>query len=98
MKAGFMLELVTGPVAVSLDDLQWADESSLVVVHGLARLAASCRLLLVDALLLSPVLLAAAIPLAVPAASGLAERPRSGLAMTRRTRPGSSCSGQDAPA
>jgi hypothetical protein len=38
----------------------------------------------------SPVLLVAAIPRAVAAVSRLAKRPRSGLALTRRTRPRSS--------
>jgi hypothetical protein len=42
-----------------------------------------------------PVLLAAALPLAVAAVSGLAKRPRSGLALTQRTRPRSSCSEED---
>lgn len=36
-----------GPVALVLDDMQWADESSLVAVHGFAHLASSERLLLV---------------------------------------------------
>ena len=40
----------------------------------------------------SPVLLVAAIPLAVADVSRLAKRPRSGLALTRRTRPRSSSS------
>lgn len=43
----------------------------------------------------SPILLVAAIPLAVAAVSGLAKRPRSGLALTRWTRPGSLCSEED---
>ena len=38
---------LAGPVAVLLDDLQWADESSLVAVNGMARLASSYPLLLV---------------------------------------------------
>ena len=45
----------------------------------------------------SPVLLVAATPLAVAAVSGLAKRPRSGLALTRWTRPRSSCSEEDEP-
>ena len=45
----------------------------------------------------SPVLLVAAIPSAVAAVSGLAKRPRSGLALTRWTRPRSSCSEEDEP-
>jgi hypothetical protein len=44
-----------------------------------------------------PVVLAAALPLAVSAVSGLAKRPRSGLALTQRTRPRSSCSEEDEP-
>ena len=36
-------------------------------------------------------------PLAVAAVSGLAKRPRSGLALTQRTRPRSSCSEEDEP-
>jgi DNA-binding CsgD family transcriptional regulator len=36
-----------GPVVVALDDLQWADESSLVAVNGIARLTSSHPLLLV---------------------------------------------------
>jgi DNA-binding CsgD family transcriptional regulator len=45
----------TAPVAVLLDDLHWADESSLVAVNGMARLTASHRLLLVCALRPYPV-------------------------------------------
>jgi hypothetical protein len=47
--------------------------------------------------LVLPVLLVAAIPLAVAAVSGLAKRPRSGLALTRWTRLRSSCSEEDEP-
>jgi predicted ATPase len=36
-----------GPVAVVLDDLQWADESSLMTLNGIARLVSSHPLLLV---------------------------------------------------
>jgi hypothetical protein len=43
----------------------------------------------------SPVLVVAAIPRAVAVVSGLAKRPRSGLALTRRTRLRSSCSEED---
>jgi DNA-binding CsgD family transcriptional regulator len=38
------------PVAILLDDLQWADQSSLVAVNGMARLASSGPLLLICAL------------------------------------------------
>jgi DNA-binding CsgD family transcriptional regulator len=44
-----------GPVVVVLDDLQWADESSLVVVSRLARLASARPLLLVCVLRPYPV-------------------------------------------
>ena len=43
-------ECGAGPVAVALDDLQWADESSLMAVNGIARLASLHPLLLVCAL------------------------------------------------
>jgi hypothetical protein len=45
----------------------------------------------------SPVLLVAAILVAVAVVSWLAKRPRAGLALTRRTRPRSSCSEGDEP-
>jgi len=36
-----------GPVVVAVDDLQWADESALIVVKGIARLASAAPILLV---------------------------------------------------
>jgi hypothetical protein len=57
------------------------------------------RVMLPVVLLLFPVLLVAASPLAVAAESGLAKRPRSGSDLTRWTRPRSSCSEEgDSPA
>jgi hypothetical protein len=63
------------------------------------RLAAllAAREALVCVVLVLSVLLAAALPWPRPAESGLAKRPRSGLALTRRTRPRSLCSEEDEP-
>ena len=62
---------------------------------GSWRLAAREHLLCGGLVL--PVLVVAASHLAVAAVSGLAKRPRSGLALTRWTRPRSSCSEEDEP-
>jgi hypothetical protein len=64
--------------------------------RGLAALLAAWGAL-ARVVLVLPVLLAAALPLAVAAVSGLVKRPRSGLALTQRTRPRSSCSEEDEP-
>jgi Flp pilus assembly protein protease CpaA len=60
----------------------------------LTALLAACGAL-VRVVLVLPVLLAAALSLAVSTVSGLAKRPRSGLALTQWTRPRSSCSEED---
>lgn len=40
-------ECLAGPAAVLLDDLQWADESSLAAINGMARLSSAAPLLLI---------------------------------------------------
>ncbi len=78
---------------------RWVRDSARVFVRvqALGCPVGCMRRALVRLVLVLPVLLAAAVLGAVSAVSGLAKRPRSGLALTQRTRPRSSCSTRTSP-
>ena len=78
---------------------RWVRDSARVFVrvHALGCPVGCMRRALVRLVLVLPVLLAAAVLGAASAVSGLARRPRSGLALTQRTRPRSSCSRRTSP-